>query len=248
MMQQQLATPSNVVMETSARSRCMSSFCCCDWSLRAPASLYEVHLHRKELMYWKRRGTADKRKHPSVSDYIRFLKFCLICRLSEQTCSCSPWKMHLTRVVLLRASLLLLQEVPGLSTWVTGPANTSLHICHCVTRSDTYISYYIRLVTYVCPQLCLRFMFVFSPLDYSALALSRFHSNLGSMGIIHSISCLCMNRHFSFFKICHESMGWLLLCPEEGYCCRMMTLKCQWSQWGLWVSHSEASAHTALVS
>lgn len=84
------------------------------------------------------------------------------CRLNEQTCSCCPWRMHLTRVVLLRASLLLLQEVPGLSTWITGPENTSLRIFHSVTRSDTCISYYIRLATYVCPQLCpqcLRFMF-----------------------------------------------------------------------------------------
>lgn len=159
-MQQQLAAPSNVVMETSARFRCMSSFCCCDWSLRAPASLYEVHPHRKELMYCKRRGTTDKRRHSSVSDSIRLLKFCRICRLCEQTCSCCPWRMHLTRVVLLRASLLLLQEVLGLSTRLTGPANTSLFICHSVTRSDTYISYYIRLTTYVCPQLCLRFIFL----------------------------------------------------------------------------------------
>lgn len=173
--------------------------------------------HRKELMYCKRRGTADKRKHPSVSDSIRFLKFCRICRLSEQSCSCRPWRMHLTRVVLLRASLLLLPEVPGLSTWVTGPANTSLRICHPVTRSDTY---YVLGATYGCPQLCLRFMFVSPPVENSALALSRFHSNLGSMGIIHSISCLCMKRHFSFFKMCHGSMG----CPCCCYVHRKITV------------------------
>lgn len=125
-----------------------------------PPPCTRSHPHRKELMYCRRRGTEEKKiKHPSVSDFTRFLKFCRICRLSEQTCAVvlEGWTW---RAVLLRASLLLLQEVPALSTWVTGPTNTSLRICHSITRSDTY---YVRVATYVCPQLCLRFMFIFPP-------------------------------------------------------------------------------------
>lgn len=122
--------------------------------------------------------------------------------------------MHLTRVVLLGASLLLLQEVLELTISVTGPAKTSLRAFATPSQGDDgYMSYYIRFTTYVCPQLCLRCMFVFSPMDYSALALIRFHSNLGSMVISHPIS---QHRCFSFGKIVYKSVESLYL--EEDNC------------------------------
>lgn len=133
--------------------------------------------------------------------YVSLNSGCRICRWSERTSRCCPWRMHLTRVVLLRASLLLLQEVLGSSLSITGLANTSLRIWHSLTGQTVtcripfvWSHRYAHIFVYA----------VFPTVDYSALALSRFHSNLGSMGIIHSVSCLCKNRPFWFYKMFHD--------------------------------------------
>lgn len=134
--------PSTVTMETTARLRCMSSCCWCDCNLRAPALFHTVPTHPENSWCI---GEDEARQIKKSSSRKWFSMF-----------SWSPTSTPVVyvsghpaavlegctwRLVLLRASLLVLQEVGKLSSSGVGPGKILLRFCHTIRWTGCHISY-----------------------------------------------------------------------------------------------------------
>lgn len=107
---------------------------------RSHTLLHGPYTPGKKLMFWRGQGTADKGYPPLVSDLLCFLNLipahssCMSGNPAAVLKGC-PW--HL---VLLRASLLVLQEVGKLSSSGVGPGKIMLLIRYTMTWPGCPIS------------------------------------------------------------------------------------------------------------